>query len=207
MKVLVLESDRNAADDVIEALETAGHEVRRCHEAGAPAFPCKGLDESACPLDTAGGVDVAVTVRAQPHPRPTETEDGVTCALRTHVPVVLASTGQASPYEGWTTAVVDNRDPGAVVAAVEAAAAAPLARHGAAATAEATDVLRAAGIDGPASVTVTRLNGSLRVELDLPAETPTRITETVGVRVAGRLRRLDPYARSIDVTVSDPTLL
>src|SRR5205807_4199387 len=63
LKVLVLESDQGAADVAREELTAAGHVVLRCHEPGAPAFPCNALaKDQRCPLDAAD-VDVALDVR------------------------------------------------------------------------------------------------------------------------------------------------
>ena len=45
LKVMVLESDHGVADAAIRQLADAGHEVLRCHEPGAAAFPCKGVAE------------------------------------------------------------------------------------------------------------------------------------------------------------------
>ena len=51
LNVMVLESENGVADKVADDLTTAGHVVLRCHEAGAPAFPCVGVaDQAACPL-------------------------------------------------------------------------------------------------------------------------------------------------------------
>src|SRR5215831_9597160 len=101
MRALLLESDAHAGAHVERALESAGHTVVRCHEAGGPAFPCRALsDPGSCPLDAPGGVDVAVVFR-HPHPKPTAYEDGVTCALRRDVPVVIAGSPLLNPYERW----------------------------------------------------------------------------------------------------------
>src|SRR3954463_15901489 len=127
MRVLVAESDHNAADEVIVQLQAAGHQVVRCHEVGLPTFPCNALfDGGQCPLDAAGSVDVVVDHRAHIYPQPTPSEDGVACALRHHVPLVASGATVVSPYEDWVTAYV-GRD-GDVVAACERAIAARIDR-------------------------------------------------------------------------------
>ena len=64
----------------------------RCSDATtdqSPAFPCSALTDDGCPLRR-NIVDVALTVRQRPRSQPAPQEDGVTCALRTHVPLVVA---------------------------------------------------------------------------------------------------------------------
>ena len=56
------------------------HCDRVAHEADHAAFPCNALsDKNVCPLEVEPAVDVVVDHRAHPHPRPTRSEDGVTC--------------------------------------------------------------------------------------------------------------------------------
>src|SRR3954451_11496602 len=124
MRVLVVESDRHAADAAIAELREAGHEVGRCHESGLPVFPCNALCEGAgCSLDTRDGVDVLLDYRAHAHPRPTPLEDGVSCAARRCIPVVVAGVSALNPFDKWTTAAAEN---GSVVDACNRAATAPI---------------------------------------------------------------------------------
>lgn len=84
----MVESDQGAADEVMRRLQDAGHEIEGCFGSGMRAFPRKALaTPGRCPLDTAE-VD-AVLVRRRPWPRPTPREQGVTCALRAGVPLVV----------------------------------------------------------------------------------------------------------------------
>ena len=63
--MLVVGTDDWAIEQSAAALEEAGFGVLRCHEPGAPAFPCNALIEGrTCPLDV--GFDVVATVRARP---------------------------------------------------------------------------------------------------------------------------------------------
>ena len=124
MDVLVLESESGAADSTIEKLTNGGHRVFRCHEPAQPEFPCRALaGEGPCPLSDPG-VDVAVTVRTHLDTRPTVREDGVACALRVHVPLVVAGRDMLNPYEEWADEVVEDGD---VVAACEASSRRPRA--------------------------------------------------------------------------------
>ena len=87
LNVMVLQSERGAADEAAGELTAAGHVVLRCHDPGASAFPCRGIeDRSKCPL-WSHRVDVALTVRSRPRSQPAPQEDGVRCALMHH-PVV-----------------------------------------------------------------------------------------------------------------------
>ncbi len=124
MDVLVVESDPGAAAVAIAQLQAAGHRVERCHEPGARAFPCAALNPGRCPLED-GEIDVVLTVRARSHPRPSQLEDGVTCALRQHVPVVVAGRTNLNPYARYDVAVAGVDD---VVETCELAANGPQAR-------------------------------------------------------------------------------
>ena len=201
MRVMLLETDRHAADDAKRRLEEAGHEVVRCHGPGEPAWPCAALrDDQRCPLDD--GVDVALTIRAHPYPRPTATEDGVTCALRHHVPLVVAGTSALDPFDEFVT--IDAHD-GDVVAACEQAVALPLVVHSEAATAEvrrllAKEGIEAPGVDGAAAV-ATRHGNRVRVEVEVPGGVDRRLADVLAVRVEGAVRAVDRYAAGIDVSV------
>ncbi len=123
---MVLESHPGVARRVIGRLTAAGHAVHRCHEPGAPEFPCNGLAEGGgCPLE--GPLDAAVVVRRGVVPRPTPGEDGVICALRAGVPVVEDGSDLLDPYAPFLTARVWNGDEvGEVVERAVADATAPL---------------------------------------------------------------------------------
>jgi len=123
VKVLVLESDAHAADKATTRLREAGHDVERCHEPGLPSFPCNALlGGGICPLDR-DGIDVTVVVRSHPWPRPSALEDGVVCALRRGLPLVVAGRTILNPYDDWAAVVIDGV--GGIVAAVEEAAGTP----------------------------------------------------------------------------------
>ncbi|MCU1460124.1 MAG: hypothetical protein JWO37_199 [Acidimicrobiales bacterium] len=103
---LVVGTDDWAIEQGALSLEMAGHEVARCHEPGAPVFPCRALQPGGqCPLDA--GVDVVVTMRARPDNIPLPAEIGVICALHVGVPLVVAGLATDHPFAPWTDATVD----------------------------------------------------------------------------------------------------
>ena len=111
MRALLVASHDSLSDDVDRRLVAAGIETVRCHEAGAPAFPCTGLAGGFCPLDPPGHVDVAVAVRARPLPQPTLREFGLLCAFRLKIPIVVTGKTLFHPFEQWgATACEDPRD-------------------------------------------------------------------------------------------------
>jgi hypothetical protein len=201
MRVLVVGTLPGAIERAATRLRGAGHDVIRCHEHGAPAFPCAALVEGrVCPLE-AGPVDVVVTARDRPWPRPSPFEAGATCALRRHVPLVVAG-AVLDPFERWAIREINGDDD--LAQACEEAASAPLPRHGEVATASAREVLEQAGVNADgAAATVCHERGHLHVVLELP-ESARALDSNVAVRVLGSLRALDPHATGIDVSVTHP---
>lgn len=195
MDVMVTESDPGAADEACRQLAAANHSIHRCHDPGNRAFPCNGLTGE-CPLE-ATAIDVVLDARARTRTWPTPLEDGVTCALRRHVPVVVAGRASLNPFEEHGAVVADGDD---VVAACEAAAFGALPRHGEVATEALRLTLERAGVptDG-ASATVVRRNGRLRAELTVPPAAPPAVRRTAEVRVLGALRRYDTDSTGVDV--------
>lgn len=208
MRVLVVETDVGAADEAIARLEAAGHEVARCHEHGERhAFPCAGLiADGVCPL-RGEGVDVALTVRARPMPSPAALEDGAACALRASVPLVVTGQTVWNPFIQMPGVTVAHGD---VVAACEAAAAAPLTRHGDAADAALRASLAQSGVDASdvdvARATVTRSRAGLHVTLDVPAGVPKSAIALATTRVLSAVRELDHGAPAIDIVTRVPTV-
>ena len=114
--VLVVGTDDWAIEQSAAALQAAGHTPLRCHEPGAPAFPCNALlPGHRCPLDV--GVDAVVTSRARPVSAPTLSETGVTCALRAGLPLVVTGISDRGPFKDLASRVVTEQ--GHVAAAVE----------------------------------------------------------------------------------------
>jgi hypothetical protein len=198
LNVLVLESDRGAATDAVADLQAAGHNVLRCHDGEAPAFPCRALTDEGCPLRH-NIVDVALTVRRRPRSQPAPQEDGVTCALRTHVPLVVAGAATLNPYEDLATVI--GNDLVDIVSACERAAAAPLRAHTGAALRALTTVFEKNDVgDVTARVVVHRRHGQLHVDVTSPQALPQPVQNIAAVQIIAALRALDPDARGIDVS-------
>lgn len=206
MRVLLLEGEQGAADAVVRQLGEAGHEVSRCHDRDADSFPCEGMIEGqSCPLD-GEGVDVALVVRGDLSPSLTAREDGVRCALRRHIPLVLAGTTEGSPYVGWATAVHEGVEQ--ITSAVEFAASAALRRHAAAAERAMGDTLTSEQIDPSAvSAVVHRNRNQLRVTVTSTVGIEQRLADALAVRAQAAVRGLDAYASKVDVVVDAPALL
>ena len=197
LNVLVLESDPDAASVAREELEGAGHTVRMCHEPGCAAFPCNALREDrACPL-AGEPIDVALDVRRRPRTEPTIREDGVACAIREHVPLVVAGATMFNPFAYYATETCD--DTLDAVAACERAAAAPLARHTAVAQESLDSTLERRSLPTDANVAVYRRNGSLHVSVGVGSGVDRATKAMVAVRIAAALRAIDRYSRGIDV--------
>jgi hypothetical protein len=180
----------------IAQLQAAGHRVERCHEPGARAFPCAALNPGRCPLED-GEIDVVLTVRARSHPRPSPLEDGVTCALRRHVPVVVAGRTGNHPFQQYDVAVAGVDD---VVETCERAATGPQRDHEAAATRALHQTLDVAGLPLEGSrVEVHRTGAGLRANVYVPRETGKRQRDIVAVRVVGALRAFDRSTKHIEI--------
>jgi hypothetical protein len=198
LNVMVLESDPGAADSAARALTEAGHEVLRCHEAGATSFPCNGLeDQSKCPLRS-HSVDVALTVRRGVRSEPTPLEDGVRCALMHRTPLVVVGPPVFDPFDAFEARVLADDDD--VVGACEEVAVSELPRH----SRIATEALRAArnpdDMPAAARVTVTRRHGCLLAAVSGLDELTPRQRDAAIVRMMMKLREYDSSARGIDVT-------
>jgi hypothetical protein len=202
LNVMVLESERGAADQAARELTEDGHLVLRCHEPGAPAFPCRGVeDQSKCPLRS-HAVDVALTVRSRPRSQPAPQEDGVRCALMHHVPLVVAGPTVFDPYEEYEARVLDRSDD--VVGACEEVAAAELPRHSRVAS-EALASFGAGNVVPEARASVSRRQGSLLVSVTALDGLAPRQRDAAVVRMMAKLRELDSTARGIDVVLAPPT--
>jgi hypothetical protein len=196
LHVLVLEDSAGAANSALDELEAAGHAVSRCHDS-ADAFPCAALAEDGqCPLD-AGDVDVALDVRAHPHRQPSPLEDGVACALRHRLPLVVAGGAALDPYDDFATVVLDR--PYDVVDACVHAAEGELAGHTAVATRATDAATRRDERGAEVAVSVHRRAGTLVVDITAPASFDRRLKTTIATRVTGALRAFDRHARGIDV--------
>lgn len=203
MRVLVLEGRPGAADGAVEELGRAGHDVARCHEPGQDPFPCNAMiDGKGCPMDD-GQVQVAVVVRDGAGAGPEAAEDGVRCALRRQIPLVVAG-DPGSALDDWAAAVAD--DEADLAPAIAEAAAAPLRRHGDAARRSLRSVLEHHGLDASgADAEVHRIGSDLKVVLRPGVDLDKGLADMTSVRVVGAVRDVDPYARTINVSLDLPT--
>jgi hypothetical protein len=203
MHVLMPEITSTRARAAAGALSGAGHVVHVCHDTGSTGFACNALRGNPCPLEVAP-IDVAVDVRPLASPTPLPTEDGVLCAARRHVPLVVAGEITANPFRPWTTV----EHPGSeILEAVELAAASTLPEL----SARATKVLRR-GLErsgtpvGDARVEVRREAGRLKITLvpDGPVERET--IRRIAVRVHQEVRAADSFAFGSDVTIASDSM-
>ena len=197
LNVLVLESDAGAADVAETSLVEAGHQVVRCHEPGHALFPCNALAEGrACPLDGTP-VDVTLDVRLHARTHPTAGEDGAVCALRQHVPLVVAGPDVLNPFDRFATEVIGRDDD--IVASVERAARSPLSQHTEAAARAMREVLDARGLSVAPVVAVYRRRGGLVVEVAGGLALDRGTKDMAAVRMLAAVRALDQHAKGVDV--------
>lgn len=197
MRVLLVGTLPGVIDRTEEVLRSAGHEVLHCRDEHAGTFPCTALAvRGSCPFETAP-IDVVVSARDRPWPRPSPLEDGAICAIRRLVPLVVHGVTVLEPFERW--AVAETTTDEELLDAVERAATGPLPEHSAVATNVLCQLLELEGVpteDNAAQV--RRASGRLVVTLTLtPAAEPHAAAATVKILTA--LRALDPYADGIDV--------
>jgi hypothetical protein len=198
MRVLVSGSRPESTRSAVDALRDAGHQVVRCHDDGEEPFPCAALrDQRGCPLDL-DPVDVVLDVHDSGTSTPSAYEDGVACAARRLLPLVVASDG-VHPYGRWATREI-GLDADITLACDEAAEAVSVV-HSAVAIAAARASLEHAGIDpADARAAVHRRDGRLQVRLTIPAH-PQALESMITARVVSALRSYDRHTGGIDVTL------
>jgi hypothetical protein len=202
LDVLVIESERGAADAAVRNLEAAGHHTISCHGEADAAWPlCRAVaDPADCPLLL--HPDVALLVRRRVAVRPGGLEQGATCALRAGVPLVEAGPAPLDPYEPWLAGRVEPN--GDVVACCEAASASAL------------DVLRrrilhlvrpalaAAGVAGPeVGCRIDPRGAALHVHFDVPAAVGPGLRQALAVRVLDAVRAGRQTYAEVTVSVGD----
>jgi hypothetical protein len=202
MQVLMPETSSTGARMAADALREAGHVIHVCHEPKAGGFLCTAMHDNPCPLE-AFPIDVAVDVRPFSMPMPTLAEDGVRCAARRHIPLVVTGAVAANPFAPWTTVESSTAD---IVDTVETAAASPLPDL----SARATEVLRGSlervGVDAlDTRVEVRRRAGRLAVRVIARGAGSDRELDRAlaraGIRVHQEIREMDKWARGTDVAI------
>ena len=196
MRILVM--DPHVDEQHTDALCEAGHEVVRCHEEGDTHL-CSGMPGAkGCPIDD--GVDVAVT---RPSSDAGNASDGVRCAVRRFIPLVaVVNDGEDTLVDTVDGAVpvVCTRHGDDLGDAVATAVGAPLARHGALASAELTAVLRRQGLGHRAAEVIVRREATgLRAEMRPGVDLTNAQAQGAAVRVNAALRAYDDAALSVSV--------
>ena len=121
----------------------------------------------------------------------------MTCAIRRHVPIVVAGSDILNPFADYAIEVVE-RDTD-LAGACERAARAPLRRHTEAASRALADVLRRRGFSVSPIVRVVRHEGALRIEVQGGSALDEPTKSMAAVRMCAAVRDIDRYARGIDV--------
>jgi hypothetical protein len=127
-------------------------------------------------------------------------EDGVACALRAHIPLVVAGRDMLNPYEEWADEVVEDGD---VAAACESVVSAPSRDH----SEVASDALREAvrrrsGSAGDVDALVWRDHDRLRVRLEGVDDLDRPSRGLAVADVAAALRAFDAHIPKIDISFS-----
>lgn len=201
LNVLVLESDPRRANRACAELTAAGHTVLRCHEPGAPAFPCNAFVAGRdCPL-AAHTVDVALDVRSRGRAQPTGLEDGVRCALLKQIPLVVAGDCVLDPISDFATATIGVAD--VVSVAVERAATTPLKKHSDAAARALLGVIERRELSVTTLVGVYRRHGALSIEVRGCESLDARTKDIAAVRMLAAVRAVDKNATGVDVLFVD----
>lgn len=198
LDVLVMESHSGTADSAAAALEGAGHRVLRCHHPDDSGFACTELERpGSCPLNSP--VDVALIVRRDATPEPTNLEDGLRCAVRAHVPVVEDGPQQLDPFDPWLSGRVVDGD---VVGACEHAADRAFESF------EREVLQRIGGLLGVAGVSPADVRcrivadwPRLLVHLDVDAALETSVEQALAVRALDAVRSRPSTLGSVDVEV------
>lgn len=194
MRVLMPATTVPAARALADELTAAGHTVHRCHDDADRGLGCSVLRGRQCPVEEFP-VDIAVDVREQAGSPQSPLEDGVVCAIRMRLPVIVAGETAGDPFRPWVTEV-----PGPIaVADVAAIAARPLPQHSQLASAALREFLGevATGAD---HVEVYRQGGSLTAVVSVPGGIDRGSRDMAAVRVVKAIREWDRFTSVVDVT-------
>lgn len=184
---------------LIDALESADAHVTRCHDA-AHGSTCSVVAGAGCPMDD--GADVALVPLVAAGAAPAQA-DGVGCAVRASIPVVVVGHGAPGPFAAVAAAQASGAHD--VVAACEAAADGASAVHTAVATRALDERVDSLGLtpEGVAQLrtSVRRTPTGLRLELAHAGLLSPGVAERVGLQVLAAVRAADPRARGISLAI------
>ena len=193
---MLIESEPGAGTEELAQLVAAGHDVARCQEPQATGFSCRGLaNPSQCPLEGAG-VDLAVAVRTASAFEVGGDERGVTCALRSRVPVVIVSPG-GHPYGAAVTNSGDD-----LVASCVAVAASPTWGHAHAILASLRSMPGLPpGAAADIGVDAVRRRDGVAVIVVVPTTIDPSFEAQIANRAVTAARSYDRFSTKIDVAV------
>jgi hypothetical protein len=200
MQVLMTEIASATAQRAADTLTGAGHVVHACREPGMTGFACVALLGRPCPLE-AHPIHVALAVRPYPISTPLVSEDGVRCAARRHVPIVVAGAVSPNPFAPWTTVQQPGFD---VVDAARSAAEMPSPELSDHATAALRQGLERTGVAVQAArAEVRRCGDHVRVQVALTIDEPvsSQALHGIAVRMHQTMREIDCWSRGFDISV------
>ncbi len=200
----MVEQDTEAACLLAQGLLRAGHSVHVCHDEsfGGSSGACVAVEGHRCPLTLAPMdlfLDVLPPASDQSGVEVLLREEGILCAKRHMIPVVLVGAADAHPFMRFATMALSNI-PG--VADLEAVASAPLPDHSTVATAALRNALRAHGKGSQhATAEVRRRNGGLILHIEVGAPAEHDAMRTIAIKVGQAVRSMDPWATSLDIII------
>jgi hypothetical protein len=201
VQILMTEAASESARAAALRLEAEGHTILTCGDGAHIELNCAALRGEQCPL---ARFEVDVALHLERSGPPTLADEGVLCALRHFVPLVVVSrdpSALAGPFDSSATAICELDD---LEEALAAATTASLVRHGAAAEQAANRVLESAGREATWRADVRRTGRRLRVELVSDAPVERELCERSSVLAAGAVRQLDGVTPTLDIIVTVP---
>ncbi|MGO8875788.1 MAG: hypothetical protein ACLQNG_08500 [Acidimicrobiales bacterium] len=201
MQILMTEIATDRARTAAALLEAKGHVIVTCGDGVARSVTCAALRGEPCPLER-DKIDVALHIEgADP---PGLADEGVLCAIRHFLPLVVASREsgvRSDPFGSWAAAVCDLDE---LSETLTAAASAPLPAHSLAAERAANAVLASAGCYTTWRAVVRRSGGRLRVELISETPVDRELCDRSAVRAEVAIREIDGVTPTIDVEIVAP---
>lgn len=206
----MVEQDTEPASRLAQRLVEAGHSVHVCHDEGvcADSGVCVAVQGHPCPLTLAPMdlfLDVVSPVPGTPGVDRSGVEvllkeEGILCAKRHMIPIVLVGATEAHPFGRFATT---QRPDLPRVGDLEAVASSPLPDHSTVAIAALRSALRGRGIGAErAEAEVRRRNGGLVLHIDVGAPAAHDTAQAIAIRVGQAVRAMDPWASSLDIILA-----